>query len=78
MFLDETFAHKWLLIKRSLVSVPRLLAWVYRELCVNIWYQFERIIHSICADLPSHYKLVFLRHYTMPCAHQSQIVAHAC
>ena len=49
-------------------SAPHLLAWVYRELCVNIWYQFERIIHSICADLPS-YKLFFVRHYTMPCAH---------
>ena len=29
-----------------------------------------------CGDLPPH-KLFFVRHYTMPCAHQSEIVAHA-
>ena len=27
-------------------------------------------VHSICADLPPH-KLLSVRHYTMPCAHQN-------
>ena len=84
MFLDERFSHKCSLIEISRKvcgpvrsdSAPQLLVWVYRERCVIFGIRFERIFHSICVELSPH-KRFFVRHYTMPCAHQSNLVPRA-
>ena len=50
-------------------NARHLVAWIYRgsKFCTR----FERMIHSVCADFARR-KLLFLRHYNIPCAHPSK------